>query len=84
MGRLTTPDPTYDPLTTVIGVHGVPYPCPDLATLDAHIASLCRRIELASPRFGTLVADFRTEIDLLLDRRRWLEIKEPVQLPEAA
>lgn len=84
MGRLSTPEPQFNPLTTVIGVHGDPYPCPDVAMLDQHIAWLCHRIELAGTRFPGLLAEFRTEIDLLLDRRRWLEIERGAALPEAA
>ncbi len=84
MSRLCTPQPSFDPLTSVIGVRGTPYPCPDLATLDEHIARLCQRIEHASPRFPALVAEFRVEIDLLLDRRRWLQIKQQVAMRGAA
>ncbi|GLZ47615.1 hypothetical protein Acsp06_38000 [Actinomycetospora sp. NBRC 106375] len=64
----------HDPLTTVFGAESATYRCPDLAAVDAHLANLCRRLELASPRFPALVALFRSEIDLLLDRRRWLEL----------
>lgn len=79
MGRLCTPEPAFDPLTSVIGVRGTPYPCPDMASLDEHIAWLCHRIEHATPRFPALVEEFRAEIDLLLDRRRWLEIERDVE-----
>ena len=84
MDRLFTPQPSFDPLVTVIGVRGTPYPCPDLATLDEHIAWLSHRIEHASPKFPMLVAEFRTEIDLLLDRRRWLELAEQVTVAAVA
>jgi hypothetical protein len=84
MDRLCTPQPSFHPLVTVIGVRGAPYPCPDIATLDAHIAWLSHRIERAPPRFGTLVAEFRAEIDLLLDRRRWLELEQQFTLEVAA
>jgi hypothetical protein len=84
MSRLCTPQPSFDPLTSVIGVRGTPYPCPDLDTLDEHIAGLCRRIENASPRFPALVAEFRVEIDLLLDRRRWLDIEQQAVVRDAA
>lgn len=84
MGRLSTPEPPFDPLTSVIGVHGTPYPCPDVAALDGHIAWLCQRIGYASARFPRLVAEFRADIDLLLDRRRWLEIKQDLEVRRAA
>lgn len=73
MGRLCTPQPRWDPFTTVLGTHGAPYPCPDLATLDLHLAGLAHRVVLAA-RFPGVVADLRADIDLLLDRRRWLVV----------
>lgn len=84
MSRLCTPPPAFDPLTTVIGVRGTPYPCPDLATLDDHIAWLCHRVANAAPRFPALVTEFRVEIDLLLDRRRWLELEQQAAFRDAA
>jgi hypothetical protein len=63
-----------DPLTTVFGAESATYDCPDLASVDAHLTRLCVRLGLATPRFPALVALFRAEIDLLLDRRRWLEL----------
>ncbi|MDN5857758.1 MAG: hypothetical protein L0H84_03970 [Pseudonocardia sp.] len=74
MGRLCTPEPYVDPVVTVIGEHGTPYPCPDLAALDGHLVELTRRIRLAGLRFPNLVADLRSDIDRLLERRRWLEV----------
>jgi hypothetical protein len=74
MGRLCTPPPTFDPATTAIGVRGTPYPCPDIATLDTHLAWLRYRTQCAAPRFPALVTEFQFDIDVLLDRRRWLEI----------
>lgn len=62
-----------DPLTTVFGAESATYDCPDLASVDAHLAALCQRIELAAPRFPALETLFRGEIDRLLDRRCWLE-----------
>jgi hypothetical protein len=75
----TTPE--VDHLTTVTGVHGTLYACPDLAALDRHIVELCERIRHAKPRFPQLVEDCRAEIDLLLERRQWLELRGA---PEAA
>jgi hypothetical protein len=63
-----------DPMVTVFGAEGATYRCPDLASVDAHLASLCARLRHATPRFPALVALFRAEIDRLLDRRRWLEL----------
>ena len=84
MNRLCTPQPYFDPLISVIGIHGTAYACPDLATVDAHIASLWHRIALAAGRFPTLESDFLFEIDLLLDRRRWVEIEAAFEGPLAA
>jgi hypothetical protein len=64
----------HDPLTTVFGAESSTYSCPDLEAVDAHLARLCDRLRLAGPRFPALVDLFRAEIDLLLDRRRWLEL----------
>ncbi len=72
--RLCTPAPSFDPLTTVIGVRGTPYPSPHLAALDAHIRWLHHRLGHCTPRFPALATEFRADIDLLLERRRWLEI----------
>jgi hypothetical protein len=74
MGRLCTPQPTFDPVATVIGIGGTLYSCPDIKTLDAHVTWLRYRIKCADPRFPCLVAEFRDDIDLLLDRRAWIEI----------
>lgn len=73
MARLCTPTPLVDPVTTVIGTGGTPYPCPDVVALDGHIVALAKRIGHANPRFPALVREFRADIDLLLDRRRWLD-----------
>lgn len=72
------PSPAYDPLTTVVGLNGAQYACPDIATLDEHLAGLCRRIEHAAPHFPYLADAYRAEIDLLLDRRWWLELEDEV------
>lgn len=74
IGRLCTPEPSFDPFTTVIGVCGTPYPSPHLAALDGHIRWLQYRLAHCTPRFPALTAEFLADIDLLLERRRWLEI----------
>ncbi len=88
MSRLCTPSPSFDPLTAVIGVRGTPYPCPDIATLERHIAWLWHRLDHAGPHFPALVWEFRADIDLLLDRRQWLEfeweIEQHIGLRDAA
>lgn len=65
--------PTDDP-TVVAGRRGTNYDCPDLAALDRHLTALCARIRQATPQFPGLARAFRDDIDLLLDRRRWLEL----------
>lgn len=74
MGRLCTPGPIHDPLTTVYG-HSL-YNCPDVATVDAHLVALQTRIGLARslPR---LVAIYRHDITKLLDRRLFLMATAP-------
>lgn len=91
MGRLSTPTPWVDPVTTVIGISGTPYPCPDIVALDHHIIGLTHRIGHAGPRFPALVREFRADIDLLLERRRWLEValdvrdaRDAFAVPDAA
>lgn len=79
MGRLCTPTPWVDPVTTVIGSNGTPYPCPDVLALDQHILALTVRIRHAGPRFPGLVREFRADIDLLLERRRWLDVVDDVR-----
>ena len=69
------PDPDPDPLTVVDGLNGSTYPCPDIPTLDAHLAALSDRLRHAAPRFPHLVRSFRKDIDRLLDRRLWLELE---------
>ncbi|MHA6794649.1 hypothetical protein ACVGVM_14245 [Pseudonocardia bannensis] len=77
MGRVNTPL-DVDPLTTVIGIRGTPYACPNIPTVDHHIAGLYTRIERAGTRFPDLVEEYWTEIDLLLDRRMWLELNAEI------
>jgi hypothetical protein len=66
------PTQHLDPLRVVHGTRDDSYDCPDLATLDLHIASLRRRIG----RLGRVTAadTCRADIDRLLDRRAWLTL----------
>lgn len=50
------------------------YPCPDLAALDEHMSALSGRIGHAERNLPYLVAVFRADMDLLLDRRLWLAL----------
>lgn len=77
---LFNPAQQLDPLVTVDGLNGTRYSCPDLASVDAHLDGLRRRIESARGRFPGLVATYLREIDLLLDRRTWLALED--QAPE--
>lgn len=83
MNRLSTKTPVYDPFTTVMGLHGIRYACPDRSAVDEHLVGLCHRIEHATPHFPHLIEAYRVEIDLLLDRRWWLELADEVCTGEA-
>ncbi|AEA28260.1 hypothetical protein ACFQ34_16195 [Pseudonocardia benzenivorans] len=75
MAPKTTSSPEdSEVLTVVTGPRGTSYECPDLATLDRHLTTLCARIRQATPQFPSLARAFRDDIDVLLDRRRWLEL----------
>lgn len=76
MGRLCTPTPRVDPTSSVIGVNGDAYPCATISALDGQIAALADRIRRAGPRFPGLVRDYRADIDLLLERRAWLQLTD--------
>lgn len=67
-----------DPATTVTGCTGTPYPCPDVASVDAHIEKLHRSILRNPPKFQRLADEWRYDIDLLLERRHYLTT---VQVP---
>jgi hypothetical protein len=75
MSRPSIPAPTDEPVTTIIGVGGSMYECPDIAALDGHIVSLRRCVELAGPEATILVRRCWADIDLLLDHRPWLEVR---------
>ncbi|GAB2995233.1 hypothetical protein LWP59_25195 [Amycolatopsis acidiphila] len=61
-------------LTTVTGRSGTLYLCPDTSTVDHHIARLYRRIEHTAAWRHEVLEKFWADIDLLLDRRIWLEM----------
>ncbi|MCE0765375.1 GNAT family N-acetyltransferase [Pseudonocardia kujensis] len=62
-----------DPLLSVEGA-GDRYHCPDLTSLDAHLARLRRRIDRDGGRNPAVVATWRADLDRLLDRRAWLTL----------
>jgi hypothetical protein len=61
-------------LTAVIGVRGTSYPCPTICAVDLHIGRLYEQIEATPRRFPELVLELWVDIDLLLDRRMWLQL----------
>jgi hypothetical protein len=61
-------------LTAVIGGRGTPYPCPNLCAVDQHIGRLYKQIEAMPRWFSELVLELWADIDLLLDRRLWLQL----------
>jgi hypothetical protein len=66
-----TADP--DPLDTVSSVlAGYHFPCPDLASVDQHIAKLRERLGPASNLTPTRQEAARRDIDRLLERRMYL------------
>lgn len=62
-----------DPLAQVIGQNKT-YDCPTLVAVDAHLSELHHRIRSAPAKFPNLLAQYRADFDLLLDRRLWLEM----------
>ncbi|WIX77191.1 hypothetical protein QRX50_38215 [Amycolatopsis carbonis] len=62
-------------LTTVTGHTGTSYLCPDLSAVDQHITLLYQEIERTPPTSRREVEQaVWADIDLLLDRRKWLEV----------
>jgi len=61
-------------LTTVIGGRGNMYLCPNISTVDRHIVGLYERIQDPDPRFAELVHELWKDIDLLLERRMFLQL----------
>jgi hypothetical protein len=75
------PDAQSVDLTTVIGGRGTLYPCPNICALDLHIGRLYKQIEDTPRLFAELVLELWADIDLLLDRRLWLELNLQVSAP---
>ena len=61
-----------DPLRSVQGTR-TRYHCPDLATIDRHLASL-RRCIAGGTRSPDIIDACRVDIDRLLDHRAWLTL----------
>ena len=74
MAPNSPPPADDDVLTVVVGSRGTTYVCPDIPTLDGHLAALCVRIRQTAALFPNLARAFREDVDVLLDRRRWLEL----------
>ncbi|MFC4947918.1 hypothetical protein [Pseudonocardia sp. GCM10023141] len=72
MPRLSFGPVVEDPSTTVTGHGGATYLCPDLDTLDHHIAALYTKV--TASRFGERVSGLWADIDRLLERRSWLTL----------
>lgn len=71
-----------DPAQTVESViKGRKYHCPDLVSVDDHIRDLQVRIAHATTAPGNLAAQFRADIDRLLDRRSYM-VLAGAKLPE--
>jgi hypothetical protein len=68
MGNLSSPAPDTDAVT-LIGKQGNRYLCPDIAAVDRYLADLSQRTRHLKSKFPELARVFRTDIDLLLERR---------------
>jgi hypothetical protein len=67
-----------DPLDVVASVvPGYYYMCPDLASVDAHLAELGKAVRPGSNLTVERRAQLRLDIDRLLDRRVYLEMCAP-------
>jgi hypothetical protein len=69
------------PLRIVHGTRGDRYDCPDVTTVDHHIARLRRRLATAGAQSPDIAQLCRTDTDRLLDRRAWLTL--PITHDEA-
>ena len=76
-----TPARNLDPLRVLHGTRGDRYDCPDVDTVDRHIARLRRRLAKLGAQRPDITQACRADIDRLLDRRAWLTL--PVTLPQA-
>jgi hypothetical protein len=72
MSRFFTEQP--NPLNVVIG-QCKEYDCASIAAIDVLLSDLVTRIR-AAPKLPKLLKQYRSDLDLLLDRRLWLEMTE--------
>jgi hypothetical protein len=72
-----TPDapPPPDPMHQVHGLVRL-YDCPDLAAVDSFLVELTDRISRAT-KLPKLVAQYKSDMDSLLDRRAFLHMTSP-------
>jgi len=61
-------------ITEVVGCRGTSYACPDISAVDRHIVRLYRQIEDTGPGPAELVQELWADIDLLLERRVFLQL----------
>ena len=78
---MLAPARNLDPLRVLHGTRGDRYDCPDVDTVDRHIARLRRRLAKLGAQRRDITQVCRADIDRLLDRRSWLTL--PVALHEA-
>ena len=76
------PSRNLDPLRILYGSRGDRYDCPDVDTVDRHIARLRRRPAKLGAQRPDITQVCHADIDRLLDRRAWLTL--PVATHEAA
>jgi hypothetical protein len=64
-----------DPANEVKGAMAV-YDCPDLASVDLHIKQVGKTMRkiIESGKYSELPPKYRADIDLLLERRLWLQV----------
>jgi hypothetical protein len=74
VARAKAADPT-PPEDLSAMVHGLVrvYECPDQVTVDCHLVELNARVKRATD-LPKLMAQYRADIDSLLDHRLWLEM----------
>lgn len=65
------PDPLYSQVQGCVRL----YDCPDIASVDGYLAELAR--SAGRTTFPKLLAQYKIDQDLLLDRRLWLELTSP-------
>jgi hypothetical protein len=75
------PARNLDALRILHGTRSDRYDCPDVDTVDRHIARLRRRLAKLGAQRPDITQACRADIDRLLDRRTWLTL--PVAHHEA-